>query len=183
MIAKIGELLSCMENFNKILTINYIITKAGLIKDINQRPIIYHYNNVKSLVKALIFSYSKKYNFTKNEKDIYEISGYLHDVIEDIENGEDLINRLYYVDKLIPFETIEIIKILTKQKNQKYLDYIQNIINSNNKYAILVKIADIQDHLQTICLIQDINVRNRLLKKYNMEKTLIPLFKKYEELI
>ena len=74
-------------------------------------------------------------------------------------------------------------KILTKQKNQKYLDYIQNIINSNNKYAILVKIADIQDHLQTICLIQDINVRNRLLKKYNMEKTLIPLFKKYEELI
>lgn len=74
-------------------------------------------------------------------------------------------------------------KILTKQKNQKYLDYIQNIINSNNKYAILVKIADIQDHLQTICLIQDINVRNRLLKKYNMEKTLIPLFKKYEELV
>lgn len=74
-------------------------------------------------------------------------------------------------------------KILTKQKNQKYLDYIQNIINSNNKYAILVKIADIQDHLQTICLIQDINVRNRLLKKYNMEKILIPLFKKYEELI
>ena len=61
-------------------------------------------------------------------------------------------------------------KILTKQKNQKYLYYIQNIINSNNKYAILVKIADIQDHLQTICLIQDINVRNRLLKKYNMEK-------------
>lgn len=56
-------------------------------------------------------------------------------------------------------------KILTKQKNQKYLDYIQNIINSNNKYAILVKIADIQDHLQTIYLIQDINVRNRLLKK------------------
>lgn len=32
-------------------------------------------------------------------------------------------------------------------------------------------------------LIQDINVRNRLLKKYNMEKTLIPLFKKYEELV
>ena len=37
MIAKIGELLNCMENFNKILTINYIITKAGLIQDINVR--------------------------------------------------------------------------------------------------------------------------------------------------
>ena len=51
MIAKIGELLSCMENFNKILTINYIITKVGLIKDINVRNrLLKKYNMEKTLI-------------------------------------------------------------------------------------------------------------------------------------
>ena len=54
MITKIGELLSCMENFNKILTINYIITEGGLIKDINIRNrLLKKYNMEKHLFHYL----------------------------------------------------------------------------------------------------------------------------------
>jgi (p)ppGpp synthase/HD superfamily hydrolase len=66
----------------------------------------------------------------------------LHDILEDTNTTEtDLFNLG------VPFEVVEIVKLLTKKKSENYQEFIYKIIDSGNKAALQVKIADIQDNL------------------------------------
>lgn len=78
-------------------------------------------------------------------------------------------------------QCIKSIKILTKIKNESCNSYIQKIVDSNDEYAILTKICDIQEHLNNIHLIIDNKTKDRLLKKYNLEN-LNSLINKYVEI-
>jgi len=73
--------------------------------------------------------------------DDYKAVALLHDVIED--------NKEYSVEELVALGVeagiANAVFLLTKQKGQDYLDYIQKV--KNNHYAKMVKIADILANL------------------------------------
>ena len=66
----------------------------------------------------------------------------LHDIIEDTDcNYVDLVNAG------IPMEVIEIVKIVTRKKDESYMDFIKRIKNSNNDDAKKIKLLDIIDNM------------------------------------
>lgn len=81
--------------------------------------------------------------FPTRESDILMATALLHDVIED--------NPRYNAKGLlkagIPKEVVDAVVLLTKDKNNSYLDYLLNL--KNNEVARKVKIQDIRHNLQT----------------------------------
>ena len=68
--------------------------------------------------------------------------GLLHDILEDTSCPE---KELQSILTVFEFNTI---KLLTHDKKEKkYLDYIIDIVKSDNFYALAVKRADMKDHL------------------------------------
>ena len=69
------------------------------------------------------------------------VVGLLHDLLEDTEfTAKDIDDK----------NVRETVVILTRKANETYFEYIQRIIDSDNKYAYFVKLADISDHLLQI---------------------------------
>ena len=83
------------------------------------------------------------------------VVGILHDLVEDTECTLDIIANVF--DE----EIAGIVKILTKDENMKYEDYIESIINSQDYIAYIVKKADIKDHLS-----QTETLTDKLKEKY-----------------
>ena len=57
---------------------------------------------------------------------------------------------LFTADDIKDKEVREAVVILTRKADETYFEYIQRIIDSDNKYAYFVKLADISDHLLQI---------------------------------
>ena len=83
---------------------------------------------------------------TDEEKNMVAAIAYAHDVIEDtkcswseleagINNDEDC--RQFYLA----------LDLLTRRHEMTYYDYIETIVKSKNLFAIMVKQADMKDHL------------------------------------
>lgn len=73
------------------------------------------------------------------EDEVTCIAALLHDVVEDTEvTFTDL-------EKEFPKETIDILRLLTHDKNTDYMEYIEKI--KSNKLAVKVKIADIKHNM------------------------------------
>ena len=132
-------------------------------KSVKKVNIILENNNI-----ALITS--KKENITKN---IF-IVGILHDLCEEcpewtIENLKPLFNE----------EIIEALILLTKNKNQDYFEYINNL--KNNKYALIVKLSDLEHNMDVSrlnsILSKDIERFVKYNKAYNSLKELFLLVK------
>lgn len=69
----------------------------------------------------------------------------LHDVIEDSEyTAEDLINNK------IPADVVEAVQCLTKANGESYDEFIKRV--TNNKLALKVKKADIEDNINVLRL-------------------------------
>ena len=86
----------------------------------------------------------------------------LHDVLEDTPTT---VADLYNLD--YPKRVIEAVELLTKREGDSYVEFIDRIIASGSKRAILVKLADIThntaaDRLEAL----DDATKVRLLKKY-----------------
>lgn len=86
--------------------------------------------------------------------DYYRQLAYLHDVIEDTNIMIKDIAREF------DLQTANDVDALTREKDEKYFDYIDRV--SNNPNARIIKIADLYDHL-THGDIPD-KLRNRYLK-------------------
>ena len=103
-------------------------------------PYFYHLERVANRVREM------EYNMVDETSDInlYIVAAYLHDVIEDTD---------YLIGDLIDEygETVaEAVKLLTRDKEETYADYIIGIKNSvflEGKIARVVKLADLFDHL------------------------------------
>lgn len=67
----------------------------------------------------------------------------LHDLLEDIKGGQDIINTF-------PPRVIEGVMALTKTRSDTYIEYISKV--SENKDAILVKMKDIEDNINVLRL-------------------------------
>ena len=100
-----------------------------------------------------------------SEINLYIAAAYLHDVIEDTTVGEDTLKTKFG-------ETIaEAVVLLTRDKEETYADYVTGIKRSvflEGKIALVVKMADLLDHLMgpTPC-------PSNLIKRY--EKSLYSL--------
>tara|TARA_Y100000034_G_scaffold18242_1_gene20140 strand:+ start:141 stop:605 length:465 start_codon:yes stop_codon:yes gene_type:complete len=103
-------------------------------------PYFYHLERVANRVREM------EYNMVDetNEINMYIVAAYLHDVIEDTD---------YLIGDLIDeFGEIiaEAVKLLTRDKEETYADYVVGIKNSTfleGKIARVVKLADLFDHL------------------------------------
>lgn len=81
-----------------------------------------------------------QYDNRIDPKDAFLV-GLAHDLLEDTECPPD---ELVDIIGTILFSSVS---ILTKDDEMKYEDYIQDILKSNDPLAILVKRADMKDHL------------------------------------
>ena len=103
-------------------------------------PYFYHLERVANRVRDM------EYNMVDEtyEINLYIVAAYLHDVIEDTD---------YLIGDIIDEygETVaEAVKLLTRDKEETYADYIIGIKNSGfleGKIARVVKLADLFDHL------------------------------------
>ena len=103
-------------------------------------PYFYHLERVANRVRDMENNMVDE----TNEINLYIVAAYLHDVIEDTDH---LIGDL--IDEY--GETVaEAVKLLTRDKEETYADYIIGIKNSvflEGKIARVVKLADLFDHL------------------------------------
>lgn len=147
----------------------YNIVRKLHLNQVDKCGIPYHIHcfRVNESVSEKLTVYMNMYNIDL-DRDTYSKVALFHDVIEDVENGLDTLLTL--IDNGIISETcINAIRILTKSRSEQYIEYINNIITSKNEFAILVKICDIQDHINNLDLIREIQIRNRLANKYKNE--------------
>lgn len=83
--------------------------------------------------------------FNRNCTEEQYLAAWLHDVKEDHpEHWDEEVLKNYGVNRL----TLDIVDAVTKRKGENYFDFIQRIIKTPE--AILVKIADIQDNMQSL---------------------------------
>ncbi len=71
-----------------------------------------------------------------------KIIALLHDVVEDTDVTFDDLQEFGYPQKILAA-----LRCLTKNKGEYYPDYIQRIIDSNNIYALDVKLADLKHNI------------------------------------
>ena len=83
---------------------------------------------------------------TEDEK----VVGLLHDIVEDTDTTFEELKVVGFNDNVI-----EALKLITKQKDENYSDYIDRIINSNNLIALKVKLKDMENNM-------DLNRLNKL---------------------
>lgn len=67
--------------------------------------------------------------------------GLSHDLLEDTDCSQKELIRA------IGDNCVYAVCLLTKDKDEEYTNYIQRILKSHNKYAFIVKQADLKDHM------------------------------------
>jgi len=112
----------------------------------------------------------------------YEITGLLHDAIEDAEPNEFKKEIVLEIKKEFSKEVQDAIKSMSKKKNEDYFqDYLPRL--KQNIIAIEVKKADASHNLGKAHLIEDSALQNKLRKKYKRVLKELGAAKLYEERI
>lgn len=70
-----------------------------------------------------------------------KIAGLLHDIIEDTSCDEQILLK-----KGIPQFIIDIILLVSRKEDESYNDFINRLIESDNKYAMELKCSDLRDN-------------------------------------
>ena len=144
---RIKSLINIKDDYERALLLVSILFED--IKDKEGKPYINHLIRVSAKL---------------DNKDT-KVAGLLHDTLEDTDFKEKDLKKLKFSK-----ETIEIVKLVTNKKNQKYHDKITSILESNNIEAIKLKYSDMQDNYNPIRM-KDLNIfqKNKLKKKYSKE--------------
>lgn len=70
-----------------------------------------------------------------------KIAGLLHDIIEDTSCDEQIL-----LEKGIPQFIVDIILLVSRKEDESYNDFINRLIESDNKYAMELKCSDLRDN-------------------------------------
>lgn len=89
------------------------------------------------------------------------IAAFMHDVVEDTNHTIESLRELG-----VPEGALEIINLMSKPKGSSYEDYVQNLIDSENVQAMVVKLADNKVNWRGDKSDMPRERRDRLLKKY-----------------
>ena len=68
-------------------------------------------------------------------------AAYLHDIVEDTDVTLDTLRIVGF-----PERTIMLVDLLTRKEGQSYSEYIDTLLQSNDREAMLVKLADLNDN-------------------------------------
>lgn len=98
---------------------------------------------------------------TPEDKILIRSIALAHDLLEDTKCSYEDLNKINSF-------LAESVKLLTHVKPITYYDYCKNIVESNNIFALIVKTADLKDHLTLTDTLTP-----KLIKKYDK---VIPLF-------
>lgn len=79
---------------------------------------------------------------SKMKSDTEKTIALLHDIIEDTGITKDDLLKMGF-----PIDVVEAVDILSRQEYETYNEFIDRILNSKNKSAIKVKIADLEDNM------------------------------------
>lgn len=101
-------------------------------------------------------------NKVKHLGNDYRVLALLHDILEDSTVGILAIDREYREDLLT----------LTRNKNETYFEYIERV-KKGSKRARIVKLADLEDHLEQKSTLKD-SLKKRYLKAKEMLNETIP---------
>lgn len=117
---------------------NKMLQAIGIARKYYNKKTFYHALDVANYV-------SENYMIDKPTKEDAIIVAILHDLLEDTDlKEEDLL-------KIFDENIVNAVKILTKDKEQSYVDYCIEIKNSislfSGQLAYWVKLADMKDHL------------------------------------
>lgn len=138
----------------KLLPKNYKTTKKLVKKvfknkvDLAGKPYIYHLIRVAEFFK---------------EDNLLSSTALLHDILEDTEITEDELEELGY-DNFV----VDTVNILTKRPHEDYNDYIDRIISSNNIFAMMIKMSDLEDNMD-LSRLSEITPKDK--KRYKKYKT------------
>ena len=102
---------------------------------------------------------------TKLDNHNTKVAGLLHDTLEDTNYTEKDLKKLKFSK-----ETIELVKLVTNKKDQKYHDKITSIIDSNNIEAIKLKYSDMSDNynpirMKDLCIFQKLKYKKKYAKE------------------
>jgi (p)ppGpp synthase/HD superfamily hydrolase len=101
----------------------------------------------------------------KQTKDLNTwMSAVCHDVIEDSPDPDFVYEQL---EEGFGVGVAGIVFILTRKKDEKYSEYIQRIIKSGDRNAMLIKLADLRHNLSTMDSIEDKDIRAGKLTQYS----------------
>ena len=92
-----------------------------------------------------------------NEPDLQSVA-LLHDVLEDTNITEAQLRKQF------PEQVVDAVVVMTKRKGQPYEEYLMRV--KNNKMALAVKLADIDDNESRLDQLTDLATRERLTRKY-----------------
>jgi (p)ppGpp synthase/HD superfamily hydrolase len=99
------------------------------------------------------------------DSDIEKAAALLHDVLEDTNT-----TVMALLEHDIPDEVIQIVKIVTRNKEKEnYYEFIMRIIESRNKSAMRIKMADLQDNMSDLeegCLKDKYRLANELIQTF-----------------
>lgn len=70
-----------------------------------------------------------------------KIAGLLHDIIEDTSCDEQIL-----LEKGIPQFIVDIILLVSRKEDESYNNFINRLIESDNKYAMELKCSDLRDN-------------------------------------
>lgn len=109
----------------------FAIKRHGSQVDKAGKPYSVHLKYVSELSSSL----------HKNHPGMCATVGYLHDILEDTDcTAQEL-------EEKFGAKVSNTVKLLTRDKNDSYMDYIDKIANSGNYEAMAVKIADLLHNL------------------------------------
>ena len=97
----------------------------------------------------------------------------LHDIIEDVPDGEERLKGILAPDELDA--VVPSLRLLTKSDGMSYGDYVERIMASGDHVALLVKFAVMIDHVERLPLVKDERTRKRLQEKYREPYRLLRL--------
>ncbi len=96
-------------------------------KDLAGQPYVYHLKRVADKLKS------------KNEE--IRTVALLHDLLEDCPDWNKEVLKCFFRNSVV-----DAVDAITKRKGENYQDYIERVYA--NKYATIVKIADLQDNMK-----------------------------------
>lgn len=133
---------------------DFVKKKFESITDKNGKPYFNHLSRVAH------YAYDTD-NKSKYDRDFLFDIALLHDILEDTDTTEEELKTVSGISE----QMIEIIKILTRKKNEPYMEYIERV--SQNELATIVKLADLRDNMD-IRRYDVFNEKNfSLLKRYH----------------
>lgn len=97
-----------------------------------------YYNHLKHVAETA----AERFGNSPEEKDFYYVLGILHDLLEDCPEWNEKSLSIVFHKSIV-----DLLLIITKQKDEAYPNYISRIIDSEELYILKIKLVDLEHNM------------------------------------